>query len=147
MLQLGKQPAAGLIQLTVRRGARPGNSGRQLKTSVVLAKRHLASSRPPYAMHVEPAWRGLQVDYATALPPALLERALQDEVPVGSLAVTEVKRGSPAWNAGARAGMILTHVDDLRVTTPEEFQTVARLRDGKVRIRLASGSNLTVAAE
>lgn len=147
MLQLGKQSAASLIELSYHRGARPDKPGQLLQTSVVLSKRYLASLRRPFAQITEPLWRGMQIDYATALPPSLLEPALQDDVPVGCLAIVDVQRNSPGWKSGARPGMLLTHLDGRRATAPEEFRVLTKFRDGTVRLRLTTGEELTVPAE
>jgi serine protease Do len=146
MLQLGKQPAAGLIRLTYRREAGPADRPQIRHASMVLSKRHLGTRRPAFSQIPDPSWRGLQVDYATALPPLLMEQALQGDVPATCLAVVQVQRNSEAWNAGLRPGMLLTHVEGLPASTPQQFHQLVADRGGAVRIRLVAGPVLTVPA-
>ena len=136
---LGRQPVGGEIQLTVERGSRPGRRGRVIRTSAVLSKRHIDTSRPAYAQVEDPRWRGMQVDYATALPQDLLQQAIQTDMPSGSLAAISVERDSPAWRSGLRAGAVFTHAGRQRVTTPAEFLAAVTGQEGPVRIKLVSG--------
>ncbi len=138
MHDLGRQPVGGEIQLTVERGSQLGRRGRVIRTSAILSKRHIDTSRPAYAQIEEPPWRGMQVDYATALPQDLLQQAIQTAMPNGSLAAITVEQDSPAWRSGLRAGAVFTHVDRRRVTKPAEFLAAVADQDGLVRIKLVS---------
>ena len=139
MHELGRQPVGGEIRLTVERGSQPGHRGRTIRTSATLSKRHIDTSRPAYAQIEAPRWRGMLVDYATALPQNLLQQAIQTDMPNGSLAAIEVERDSPAWRSGLRAGMVFTRVEGRRVTKPDEFFDTVSDRDRPVRIELVSG--------
>ena len=81
-------------------------------------------------------WRGLQVEYPTAVPD--LSRspqgsaALRDE----GVVVTEVQEGTPAWEAGIRPGMLIGRVDRRPVETPGQFRAAVAGKSGPVRLHL-----------
>lgn len=144
MHALGKQPAGGEIQLTVERGAKLGQRGRVFQTSATMSKRHIASSRPPFSQIETPSWRGMVVDYSTALPQGLLQQVFQANTPNGCLAALTVRRDSPAWKSGLRSGTLFTHAGGRRVTTPREFFDAVADEPGPVRIKLVSGDSAEV---
>lgn len=137
MYELGKQPAAAEIRLAVERGAEVGRRGRVLEASATLSKRNVAGVRQPYSLAADPVWRGMRVDYATALPQTLL-RQVWAQLSASTLAVTEVERDSPAWKAGLRPGTLLSRVDGQAVSTPAEFFTAVAGKPGPVRIQRGS---------
>jgi S1-C subfamily serine protease len=85
-----------------------------------------------------PSWRGIRVDYALALDAAMLaeQSAAGALDPAGCVVVADVAQNSPAWNAGVRTGMFISHVGDHRVTTPDEFRAAAENADENVSLRL-----------
>ena len=85
-----------------------------------------------------PSWRGIRVDYATALDAATLAEPMTSGAldPEGCVLVTEVETDSPAWQAGVRPGMFISHVGPDRVTTPDEFRAAVAAASGEVSIRL-----------
>jgi serine protease Do len=111
--------------------------GRAATATVTLAKlavagKIIATARPD-------AWRGIRVDYATALDATQLAQAISSGAydADGCVLVTEVEPQSPAWRAGVRPGMFISHVGGKRVSTPEEFRTAAsKLHADKLDIRL-----------
>ena len=135
MHELGKQPVAAEIRLTVERRAAPGQRWREIQTTAKLSKRQATGARPPYSLVPDPVWRGLQVDYATALPQTLLRQVVPQLAPGGSLAVTHVERDSTSWKAGLRPGTLVSHVDGQPVSTPEEFFAAVAENPGSIRIR------------
>lgn len=135
--ELGQQPVAAEIRLTVQRGAEVGRRGRLLEAGAKLTKRHVSGARPPYSLSPDPAWRGLRVDYATALPQTLL-RQVWPQFPAGSLAALDVARDSPCWKAGLRPGTLFSHVDGQPVVTPDEFFAAVAKNPAAVRIRRVS---------
>jgi serine protease Do len=99
---------------------------RSATTKLTLAKlgvagKVIATVRPD-------AWRGLRVDYATALDGPALAQAITSGAldPEGCVLVTEVELDSIAWKAGARPGMFISHVAGKRVATPEDFRAAAK---------------------
>ncbi len=95
---------------------------RRQELEVTLSKRHVQGSQ--VATNVPPAWRGIETDYATALPPAELMMASQAGLldAKGCVVVRRVVKKSPAWQAGVRPGMFISHVGKKRVSTPEQFR-------------------------
>ncbi len=144
MRELGGQSVGATIPITVERGVELGERGRIVHISAKLSKKHIPSSRPAFSQIEDPLWRGMRVDYATALPPQILERSLQGGVPDGSLAAVDVQPDSPSWKAGLRTGNVFTHVDDKRVTTPEEFFSAVAAKSGDVRLKVPSGTPETI---
>ena len=146
MCELGKLPAGAAVRLAVERGAESGQRGRTFLTSVNLSKKHVPLAHRAYAQVPDPQWRGMNVDYATAVvPPSQLQLLLQSGATGDALGVSDVQRDSLAWKAGARPGNLLTHVDGQRVTTPSQFHEAVETLDGPVKIRLVSGE-ITVPA-
>jgi serine protease Do len=88
--------------------------------------RQVITNRPP-------AWRGIHVDYATV-------RTLQSELdaidPEGCVLVREVDFESPAWRAGIREGMFISHVAGERVATPTQFREAVSRADGTIAVTL-----------
>ena len=92
---------------------------------LAVAGKAIATVRPD-------AWRGIRVDYPTALDAAAWMTAIESKAydPEGCVLVAEVEQNSPAWNAGVRPGMFISHAGGRRVTTPEEFRAATKnLRD------------------
>ncbi|HZL91463.1 MAG TPA: trypsin-like peptidase domain-containing protein [Pirellulaceae bacterium] len=136
MRHLGGLPPGETVAITLQRGASETRPGRTLKIKVQLSKKQIASLRPGFAEVVDPAWRGMKVEYATASP------AFRDQSPLldaeGCVAVVEVARDSPAWKAGMRPGEFISHVGTTRVTTPRQFYQLVETQTGPVAIRLTA---------
>ncbi len=111
--------------------SRCGNGRRSVTASVVLSKKYVETSRPPFAQVKDPAWRGLRVEYPSALPPQLSTQGVQAVDPEGCVAVAEVDRDSPAWKAGLRRGEYISHVGTRRVSTPKEFYEAVAAAGGR----------------
>ncbi|MCU0979066.1 MAG: trypsin-like peptidase domain-containing protein [Pirellulaceae bacterium] len=138
MHELGKQPVAVELRLTAQRGAEAGRPGRVVQATARLSKRHVTGARPPYSHIPDPRWRGMQIDYATALPQTLLRQVWPQLVTGNSLAVIEVERDSACWKAGLRPGTVFSQVDGQAVTTPDEFFAAVAEKAGPVRIQRVS---------
>jgi S1-C subfamily serine protease len=52
--------------------------------------------------------------------------------------VTEVAEGSPGWQSGLRAGMLITHVGRTAVHNPGQFREIAGAHAGPVELRMAN---------
>jgi S1-C subfamily serine protease len=105
-------------------------------TKVQLAK--LAVSGKSIASVRPESWRGLRVDYATALEAANFLAAIESGAydAEGCVMVKEVEPGSPAAKAGVRQGMFISHVGGQRVTTPNEFHEAVRNVNDVTDLRL-----------
>ena len=115
MLNIGRLPAGSPARIHARtRRSRSSNGKFTLAKFPVQGK--VVVTKPA------PNWRGLSVDYATALL-EYQSRVNSGEAPADPcVIVREVVEGSPAWEAGLRRSMLISHVGNMRVETPEEFQ-------------------------
>jgi serine protease Do len=136
ILLLSRLPAGQEVRLTVERTSRDeGTRPRITQKRVRLSKKYLGDVlRPIYTSVAEPPWRGLVIDYATATPNFQERMGYLD--PDGCLAVVDVERASPAWEAGLRPGMFVSHVGEDRVTTPEAFRAAMDKRQDGVKLRV-----------
>jgi S1-C subfamily serine protease len=129
MLSIGKLPSAASVMLRVDRNGRPlAIVVEELSKFYVGGEKIVTNPRPP--------WRGMRVDYVTASPhfQDWWQRGSVD--PQGSVLITEVAEGSPAWNEGLRADMMISHVGGNRVATPREFLDSVAGQEGPVKLRL-----------
>jgi serine protease Do len=85
-----------------------------------------------------PSWRGMRIDYGTALPrdPERLVPAISD--PGGAVVVVEVAKESPAAAAGLQYGMFISQVGSTPVRTPREFYAAVAGKTGEVALRLST---------
>lgn len=132
MLELGRMPVEAMARLHLLRGRET------LDVDVTLAK------YPVQGMKVVttpvPDWRGLRVDYTTAVTELPNAPAGARSLPFGeAVVVTEVLEGKPAWTAGLRPGMLISHVGRTATRTPREFQAAVAGKSGAVQVRLLNG--------
>ncbi len=130
MLNIGRLPAGSPARITLER------SGRVFQRQVTLAKfpvqGKVVITKPG------PNWRGLTVDYATAMVEYQL-RVNSGEAPAEPcVIVRDVVEGSPAWDAGLRRAMLISHAANVRVETPDDFAKAVAEREGDVTLRLAA---------
>jgi serine protease Do len=126
-LNVGKLPVASVVTLTVERG------GQTLVKQVSLTKFRVRGRK--ISTESEPSWRGLRVDF----PSAVLEHAELDTSVESAVAVSEVDDGSPAYHAGVRARMLITHVGSTPIETPDDFRREVAARQGKVELKIFLG--------
>ncbi|NUQ66409.1 MAG: PDZ domain-containing protein, partial [Pirellulales bacterium] len=129
VLEVGRLPVDSTVRLDVVRDSRPRD------VNVVLTKYPVRGAK--VVTVPSPAWRGMRIDYASvgaeAKPPARPVPASFDE----GVLVTEVEEGTPAWQAGLRSGMLVSHVDQTAVRTPKDFRSAVASKAGTVQLRLA----------
>jgi serine protease Do len=131
--QLSAVPAAAEVTLTIERSSGVGRP-RIVTEPVAISKRYMTANRPIISEVEEPTWRGLLVDYATAIP-QFDERAAAVD-PEGCVAVVAVEPGSPAAKAELAPRLFISHVETDRVSTPQEFHAAVADREGPVQVRL-----------
>jgi serine protease Do len=142
--ELSGHPADARIRLAVLRpdtnrpdakstGKKPG-ALRESEVPVELSKKFVGGTRQPYSLVPDRQWRGLKVEYSTAIPQ--FEERLGELDPEGCVAVIEVAPESAAWRAGLRPGGFVSHVDGQRVQRPTEFFTAVEGKAGSVRLKV-----------
>lgn len=124
MLQVGKQPVESVVRLTVER------QGRMMQVTPILSKFPVMGKK--VVTNPAPAWRGLQVDYKTGVPAF---RAVLRDIAEPGVVVTEVEEDSPAWRAGVRPMILITHVAGVPVHTPRDFRAAVADHEGAVEIQ------------
>lgn len=94
---------------------------REQETDVELGKAFVMGER--IVTQKSPTWRGMRIDYPTAVPGEILYQATeQGQVdPLGCVAVIEVEAGSISEQSGVKPYMFISHVGGKRVSTPKEF--------------------------
>jgi S1-C subfamily serine protease len=133
--EVGKLPVDSTVRLVVLRGQRRMELDVELTKYRVRGKKIVSSPAPD--------WRGMRVDYATAVYD-LYTPGLGGSPALGeTVAVTDVEKGTPAWDAGLRSGMLISHVGRTPVRTPRQFQQAVAGKTGPVDVRLATQSGET----
>ena len=127
-LAVGSLPAEAVARLSALRDGRPR------MVEVTLSKYAVRGTKIVTAP--EPAWRGLRVDYPTAVVDAEGRPHGGMSFADNAVIVTEVFDGSPAWQAGLRRGMLISHVGRTAVHTPKEFAAAASPVPGPVQLRV-----------
>ena len=123
---IGSLPPNHVAQIQVRRASRV------LTLPVRLTKKPTGASRPILKTAAPQRWRGVQVDFATALS----AQRIASIDPDGCVIVIEVDDQSSAWRAGLRVGSVISHVAGQRVSDPSEFHEAAGEATGPVEIRV-----------
>ncbi|MCI0359268.1 MAG: trypsin-like peptidase domain-containing protein [Planctomycetaceae bacterium] len=131
--QLSGKPAETLVTIAYERG---GSVAKRSEVKVTLSKKQPEVGRPGLAEIVDPGWRGMRVEYATAAP--LFREQCRDLDKAGCVGVIEVDRDSPAWKAGFRPGDFVSHVGPMRVSTPREFYEAVGKESGDVKLKLTA---------
>ncbi|MFO0869290.1 MAG: trypsin-like peptidase domain-containing protein [Pirellulales bacterium] len=132
--ELSRRPADSQVQLAVLRTETKGQPPRTVEVGVELSKKYVGGPRLPYSQVPDPQWRGVRVEYCTAI--AQFEERLSELDPDGCVALLEVQPQSPAWRAGLRPGSFVSHVEGRRVRRPADFYREVEGKDGAVRLRV-----------
>ena len=120
--QLSQASAGTQVRLYVHR-FRPGrNAPESLQLSAMLSKKPLNTRWPGYAVNAPVSWRGMLVDYATAVSSDWTRSGLGGGRRVAvKLAIESVDPDTPAWNAGLRPGYGLISVGETTLESPDDF--------------------------
>lgn len=139
MLRIGRLPAEAMTRLTVMRNGQMESLDVELGKYPVKGHKIVTAPRP--------AWRGLQVDHSTVLINEIRQRVgfgvgfpgeTFDVAASSGVGVIDVTRDSPAWKAGLRPGMFISHVGGAAVQTPREFRDAVANKNGAVEVRTVS---------
>jgi serine protease Do len=125
VLNVSSQPADSATRLTILRG----NRAQQVELD-------LAKAAPAKRIVTAQAemWRGMRVEFASAISQEFLIR--NDHLLLeGAVVVAQVDEDTPAWRAGLRPEMIISHVGNRRVQSPREFRDAVAGKTGTVQLR------------
>jgi len=128
VLAVGRLPVEATVRLGVLRG------GRRVNVEVVLGKFPVRGKK--IVTTPAPGWRGLRIDYPTALADPTKRGLFDMSFFEGGVVVTDVEEGTPAWEAGLRPKDVVSHVDREPVHTPKEFREAVSGKKGPVRLTL-----------
>ncbi len=142
MLEVGRREVGKPVRLTyLRRGI-------QHQTSALLSKKQPPTSQKAIITSPPPSWRGLSVDYFTAVK-GFNENA-RNVAPTGCVAIANIDESSPASSAGLKLNDYISHVNNKPVSTPDEFNKLVADLAGSVYLRISKpngkGETLTVKA-
>ncbi len=128
--EMSRRPADTEIAMTV---ITPG-WGQPRDLTAKLGKKRLALSRPAFSQTPEPTWRGMVVDFASALPPDRWLRGIANAT--SEAAILRVDPDSAAWNAGIRPGQMIFQVAGKTIAHPDDFYAAVDGLSGIVEIGL-----------
>jgi serine protease Do len=131
--ELSRAAAGARVSLRVKR-VRPGlRVMDEVVLQADLSKKLISTSRPAYARNERSPWRGLKVEYSTAISSELARSGLllgRQGSP--KLVIAEVEPDTAAWAAGLRPGQGIFTVDGVAVETPAEFEDAVADKTGTV---------------
>ncbi|MEZ6135116.1 MAG: trypsin-like peptidase domain-containing protein [Pirellulaceae bacterium] len=120
--ELSQAAAGSIVDLRVERYQPGRRIPEQLTLQAELSKKFVSSARPGYAINAALKWRGLEVEYTTALSPELVRsNFLSGRRSAPKLAALSVTPDTPAWHAGLRPGYGIHAVNGRAVNSPDEF--------------------------
>jgi len=130
ILAVNVHSAGDRVRLKIRRGEET------IERTLVLAKfpvegEVIATNRPK-------AWRGLRVDYTSALNYRTFGPNFLDPSTPG-VVVAEVEEGSPAATAGIKKGQLIRRVAGENIRTPRDFAEAVAAHDGSVTLETDLG--------
>lgn len=131
--ELGKVPVDATVRLGLRRGTRQFDVEIELTKYLVRGKKIVTTPSPD--------WRGARIDYLTAAYDVVAAGRANTPPVYDAVAVTEVDEKSPAWRAGLRPGMLISHVERAAVRSPKEFRQAVSSKNGSVYLRVAEGDS------
>jgi serine protease Do len=132
ILAVNSAPVGKDVKLKVLR------DGKILEKHVLVSK--LAIPGGVIATNRPRPWRGLRIDFVSALPLGAYSTHLLDLMAKGGVGIAEVVPGSPAEAAGLKAGEVITQVQHKRVRTPAEFREAVAELDGPVTVEVEGKS-------
>lgn len=127
VLHVGRLAADASVRLSVER------DGQLHPFTIELSKNWIPG--PKIITEPSPSWRGMRVDYSTAVD-SFPTRVIRGDIDIdGCVLVREVEKDSPAAREGVQPGMFISHVGSTRVSTPKEFFAAVSGKNGPVQLR------------
>jgi serine protease Do len=150
--ELSQLSAGASAELKVLRSGPGQREPETITLKSSLSKKYVATSRPSYALNGPRKWRGMLVEYATAVPSELTRNGvLGGRRSAAKLAVLAVDPNTPAWQAGIRPGYGILSVDGKAVDSPSAFENMVAGRTDRIGLQIIRLSdrpeNLTIASE
>ena len=135
--ELSKLPAGAEVSLLVERPKNSSRGSDVLILTATLSKKYVSTTRPGYALNGPKKWRGMLVEYATAVPSELARGAsMFGRRAAPKLAILAVDPGTPAWEAGIRPGHGLLSVDGKAIDSPTVFNDLVSGRDDAIALQI-----------
>ena len=143
--ELSSGAAGKKVTLLVQRQ----NFGNRITETLVLdaelSKKFVATKRPGYAIHEHIAWRGMEVEYSTAVPQDIaMANVFRRNFGVPHVTVLSVVPDSPAWMAGVRAGYGILTVSGEPVSSPDAFYEAVEQGMDSIEIALTTTDGRTL---
>jgi serine protease Do len=135
VLAVGRLPVETKVELAVVRNHRPRTVAVVLSKYPVQGRKIVSAPEPP--------WRGLRVDYTSAVPDSSSGGPAPASFLGEGVIVTDVEQGTPAWQAGLRPYDLVSHVDRAAIRTPQEFRAAVVNKQGAVQLRLVGPDGST----
>jgi S1-C subfamily serine protease len=130
-LEVGRLPVEATAHLAVLR------NGSKLDIDVTLSKYPVRGKK---IVTVKPdSWRGLRVDYPSALLEAETFTRGSNLLVDDAVEVAEIEPDTVAAHSGIKRGMLISAVDGQPVRTPKEFLAATVAKDGPVKLKLEAG--------
>jgi serine protease Do len=139
VLNVGQFPPSRRVRLAILRDGQPREVIAQLTKAHVVGRRVITARPAP--------WRGVYVDY----PSALMPTSQLVDLPPASVVVLAVEHDSAAARAGLARGMFIERVNNRIVSDPQSFAELAANAAGPVELvvntRETTGRKMTVDAQ
>ena len=140
--ELSKLPAGSQVSLLVERPKNSSRGADVLTLNATLSKKYVSTTRPSYALNGPKKWRGMLVEYATAVPSELARGAsMFGRRAAPKLAILAVDPSTPAWEAGIRPGHGLLSVDGKAIDSPTTFEELVSGRNDTVALQIVRQSD------
>ncbi len=145
--ELSRGAAGESVAIRVQRYRAGTRNPEWVTLQAELSKKYVSTVRPSYAIHGPAQWRGMEIDYATAVPSELARTgALAGRRGAPKLAVLSVAPDTAAWRAGLRAGFGIHAVEGKTLASPSDFYQAVANRQGPLSLTVtqADGRSQTV---
>lgn len=135
--ELSVSTAGTPVRLVVHR-FRPGKPTPMIvQLEAELSKKPVLKSPLTYTQQEQAVWRGMVVEYITAIPSELTRFGVwRGRRGAPKVAVLAVEPGTPAWNAGVRAGNGIAAVNRKQLSSPDEFYRLVEDSDALVELQI-----------
>ena len=124
------------ITISIERRPFPKSDIRKIELKVRLGKKKVSAPQPTIGINDFSAWRGIKVDYPTAIDDLAIHHSKIDKE--GCVAIVLVERGSLAEKAGLKVNDFVSHVGSIRIQSPSDFANAIRGKNGPVVLGMTS---------